>query len=239
MEFRLPQINASTTDGQMEQMKSFMYQLIEQLNLAINFVNEEDTEATIKSIIANQSKEMSGENAQDTFNSIKALIIKSADIVNAYYETMKVSFDGIYTANSDFGQFQEVTNSRITAASTGIEQIYNDLQHVIAEVSEVLKTQAWIKSGLLETDGQGNPIYGIEVGQKTETGGVETFNKYARFTASGIYFYLPSSTKPIAWLTGTQLFIQDATINGSLNLFGYKLVHIEGGLTFKWVGGDS
>ena len=96
MEFRLPQINASTTDGQMEQMKSFMYQLIEQLNLAINFVNEEDTEATIKSIIANQSKEMSGENAQDTFNSIKALIIKSADIVNAYYETMKVSFGYIY-----------------------------------------------------------------------------------------------------------------------------------------------
>jgi hypothetical protein len=68
--------------------------------------------------------------AEATFNSIKALIIKSADIVNAYYEEINKRLEGTYVAQSDFGKFSEYTTGEFSATSTNIIQAYTDVQTV-------------------------------------------------------------------------------------------------------------
>lgn len=237
IDIRLPNINAETTEGQMQQMKSYMYQLVQQLNWALNTINDV-SEGNTENIVLNVGSKEIAQDEQDTFNSIKALIIKSADIIEAYYDAMKVNFDGEYVAKSDFGTFKEATSNSITANSTSISQLYTNIQTIITEVSRIIDTQAWINSGLLGYDSQGIPIYGVEVGQKATVDGVETFNKYARFTASGIYFYLPGINDPVAWMNGTKLYITNTEITGELKIAGFKIVNTNG-LAFKWVGGAS
>lgn len=240
VEIRLPNITAPTADGQMQQMKSYMYQLVQQLNWALHTVDSGTTESTGSSnvVAASGTAATAQESAQDTFNSIKSLIIKSADIVNAYYDIMQERFSGEYVAESEFGTYKEETNALITKNSDSVKALYENLQTVTAEVNRIIDTNAWTKSGLLGYEENGVPIYGFEVGQKTIVDGVETFDKFSRFTAGGIYFYLPGAKDPIAWLSGTKLYITNAEITGEMKIAGFKIVKVNG-LAFKWVGGMS
>ncbi len=240
VEIRLPNITAPTADGQMQQMKSYMYQLVQQLNWALHTAESGTTESTGGSnvVAASTTAATSQENAQDTFNSIKSLIIKSADIVNAYYDIMQERFSGEYVAESEFGTYKEETNALITKNSDSVKALYENLQTVTAEVNRIIDTNAWTKSGLLGYEENGVPIYGFEVGQKTVVDGVEIFDKFSRFTAGGIYFYLPGAKDPIAWLSGTKLYITNAEITGEMKIAGFKIVKVNG-LAFKWVGGMS
>lgn len=240
VEIRLPNITAPTADGQMQQMKSYMYQLVQQLNWALHTVDSGTTESTGSSnvVAVSGTAATAQESAQDTFNSIKSLIIKSADIVNAYYDIMQERFSGEYVAESEFGTYKEETNALITKNSDSVKALYENLQTVTAEVNRIIDTNAWTKSGLLGYEENGVPIYGFEVGQKTIVDGVETFDKFSRFTAGGIYFYLPGAKDPIAWLSGTKLYITNAEITGEMKIAGFKIVKVNG-LAFKWVGGMS
>lgn len=235
LELRLPNINASTQSEKLAQMQSYMYQLVQELNWALSTVDSAVNGQNTDKVEYKSNASVSQEDAISTFNSIKALIIKSADIVQAYYDQMKISFDGIYTASSDFGEYAEMTNQTLELNSQQIQQNYYDLQVITGELNEILESQGWIRSGLLDYDSQGYPIYGVEVGQKNIVGGVATFDKYARFVADGIYFYLPGVSDPIGYFSGNKLFVTNAEISGSLKL-GKYLCDTSNGLAIKWIG---
>lgn len=240
-DLRLPNITKGDPGQQIAELRSYLHQTVQQLNYALNSI-----ESSVGTIIEQEAaKPVAGapstpEQAAATFNDIKALIIKSADIVNAYYDVMKVKYDGEYVALSDFGTFAENTEQEITTNSSAIEQMFRNIQSIESLVSElndtVIATNAWIRTGLLDYDSQSIPIYGMEVGQKTEIDGQEVFNKYARFTSQGIYFYLPGISEAAAWMTGTKLYIRNAEITVSLTL-GKYMVDFTNGLTFRWIGG--
>ena len=241
IDIRIPNIATDApASQQMAQMRSYMYQLVEQLNWALNAIqsaqNGEKADVVVDGVDVGDDITQTNET---TFNSIKGLIIKSADIVNAYYDEMKQRYDGEYVAQSDFGVFQQQVSQEITQNAEGISQLFTNVQSIESNVtsieSEVIASKAWINSGLLGYDSGGSPIYGVEVGQRTTQGGTEIFNKYARFTASGIYFYLPGATNAVAWMTGTKLYITNAEITNTLKLGGY-IVDLSHGATFKWVG---
>ena len=83
IDIRFPNITATTAEGQMAQMQSYMHQLVQQLNWALNTIGDAQN-GNMSNVVTNGSeKDISSEEAEDTFNSIKALIIKSADIVKA------------------------------------------------------------------------------------------------------------------------------------------------------------
>lgn len=240
-DLRLPNITKGDPGQQIAELRSYLHQTVQELNYALNTI-----ESSVGTIVAQEAAKSaakvasSPEQAQATFSDIKALIIKSADIVNAYYEAMKVKYDGEYVAISDFGTFAENTSQEITENSTAIEQIFTNVQSIESLVSELndtlIATNAWIRTGLLDYDSQSIPIYGMEVGQRTEVDGQEVFNKYARFTSQGIYFYLPGIAEAAAWMTGTKLYIRNAEITVSLTLGRYS-VDFTNGLTFRWIGG--
>ena len=96
---RLPNVTASSDSGKLTQMQSYMYQLVEQLNWALNLGSGDD-----EAVEAVKTPAQIEEEERQTFNSIKSLIIKSADIVEAYTEKMEQVFDGRYVAESDFGK---------------------------------------------------------------------------------------------------------------------------------------
>ena len=240
-EFRLPNITAANDSGKLVQMQSYLYQLVEQLNWAMKNVGSTDLPA---STAAGQSTKTSAQQsvaeAQATFNSIKSLIAKSAEIVNAYYDKISARLDGVYVAESDFGIYVEQTSQEITANSTAIEQFYTDLQQIITDIEtdiSEISVNAHIRSGKLYSKDDGTPVFGLEIGQRTELDGVETFNKYAQFTADKLAFFDQNGYE-VAYISDRKLFITEVEITGAQIMGGFKRMVVPGkGVVTKWIGG--
>lgn len=244
IDFRFPNITARDEAGQLIQMKSYLHQLVEQLNYAMKTVESGTSSAVAYQSNASASSAAGVEDAkaQATFNSIKSLIIKSADIVNAYYETINARLKGLYVAESDFGTFVEQTNLALESNSTAIAQHYENIQQILSDIegieNSLIGVNAHIKSGLLYYDEDGVPVYGLEIGQRTEIDGVETFNKYARFTSEKLSFY-DSNDNEVAYISDKKLYITHVEITGSLTFGGFVDKVTASGVITRWVGGEG
>ena len=141
VEIRLPNITGKTEKEQLLQLKSYLYQLSEQLQWA--FDNIETTGGSGNgSYVVNQapraytpSSGSSGGGTGVNFAELKALLIKSADIVDAYYEEIHKRLQGLYVAQSDFGTYAEATELLIEANSQSITQNYTNTQTLISEAN--------------------------------------------------------------------------------------------------------
>ena len=240
VDIRLPNITAPTERGQLEQIRSYLFQLAEQLRFAMGSMENGSSGSGHAGMIAASAQGKNGtDNPATTFNSIKSLIIKSADIIDAYYEEINRMLKGEYVAKSEFGTFKETTSNDIEANSTSIAQIYENVQEISKTVkglyNSTIKTEAYIKSGLLEHADNGVPIYGLEIGQRNEIDGVQTFDKFARFTADRLSFYDQNDVE-VAYISDYKLFITQAEITASVTLGGY-IVDLTDGIAFKWIGG--
>lgn len=236
---RLPNITAQNDAGKLAQVQSYMYQLVEQLNWALNTIETVGTGngTALPTVRVQQSEAISPEEAQATFNSIKALIIKSADIVMAYEKTILTDFDGKYFADSDFGTYLEETNRKIEENSKGVTETYSNIQTINTNLGNleenVRTTNAYIKRGLLGYDNNGYAVYGIEVGETSENG---TFSKYARFTADRLSFYDVYGAE-VAYIGAGCLYIVGKSVFlGEVQFGGYNADTADG-LAFTWIGG--
>lgn len=241
IQFRLPNITATNDAGKLAQVQSYMYQLVEQLNWAMKNVTTEASVSTAAAKGTVASPEQSAEQAYVTFNAIKSLIVKSAEIVNAYYDKISARLEGVYVAESDFGIYTEQTSQAIEANSTAIEQFYTDLQQIITDIenanSSMLSVHAHIRSGKLYSEDDGTPVFGLEIGQRTEVDGVETFNKYAQFTADKLAFFDQNGYE-VAYISDRKLYITEVEITGAQIMGGFKRMVVPGkGVVTKWIGG--
>ena len=243
---RYPNIIGKTDTQKLEQMKSYLHQLTDELNFHLDKTGTAGNSGSGYPSTTNEAARAAKKtDVESTFNDIKALIIKSADIVNAYYEMIRARLEGVYVAESDFGIYTEQTTQDITANSKAIEQFYTDLQQVISDIegmeSSQIEINAHIKSGLLYYAEDGAPVYGLEIGQKTEVDGQEVFNKFARFTADKLSFY-DQNDREVAYISDYKLCITHAEISGSFALGGFRdLVQADGSVVTKWydMGGEG
>lgn len=232
--FRLPNITAPTEAGQLKQIQNYMYQLVEQLNWALNTIETAQSGNTAPVVI---DKSVAPQEAESTFNSIKALIIKSADIVKAYEDTIFTDFNGKYFAESDFGTYIEETSRKVEENSKGVTDVFKNVQSITNAdgtgrldglEEETLTTNAYIRRGLL-ADG----IYGVEVGETDEKG---TFLRYARFTADRLSFFDENGDE-VAYIGAGCLYVVGKTVFlGEIQLGSYK-TDTSDGLAFTWIGG--
>lgn len=247
-DLRMPNITGATEREQLAQVRSYLYQLIPQLQWALNSMGESSSAPVVQQIpvVQQVSKESSmgrtAEDAESTFNAIKYLIIKSADIVNAYYDEINSRLEGVYVAESDFGCYTERTAQDIIKTSTDVEQLFTNIQTIVSDIENIehtlIETNAHIKAGLLYYDEGEIPIYGLEVGQRNIVDGVEVFNKYARFTSDRLSFY-DQNDNEVAYISDYKLYILNMEIKGSLQEGGYKdFIDPNGGIVTKWVGGS-
>lgn len=238
-DLRLPNITGVTEREQLSQIKGYLYQLVQQLQWALSTIdtssvsNQVASQSPQKVIV--QAKEQS---AEVSFNALKSLIIKSADIVNAYYDEISDRLSGLYVASSDFGTYIEETDAKIKKTSTDITQNYTDIQKIFTDIENLsfslAEAQAHIKSGLLYYDNDGIPVYGLEIGQKNTVDGEEVFNKYARFTSGRLSFYDRNDTE-VAYISDYKLYITNAEITGSLRLGAFQ-INTSKGFSLKYVG---
>ena len=244
IDIRFPNITAPTDAGRLQQLQSYMHQLVEQLNWALNNIDIAGAGST--SAITNSSAATETVQKDDpisNFNSIKGLIIRSADIVNAYYEEIDnlLKLSGDYVAQSDFGTFKEESSNQLSATDKQLRQDLVDKQTIFDEdgnVKKELLVNGYIYSGIIEYATEGEAVIGIEIGQTVKEDGEEKFNKFARFTAEELSFYDIYGNK-VAYISDYKLYITNVQITGSLIEGGYvDTIAADGSIVTKWRGGS-
>ena len=239
VDIRLPNINGRTDSEQLAQIKSYLYQFAGQLQWALKTVETGSSTNIVQQNSAGIS--VAKEDPVSSFNQLKGLIIKSADIVSAYYEKIDslLKLSGDYTATSDFGAFKEETLNQLSATNTQIQQNVTDLQTIFDENGNIraeLLVNGHIFSGIIEYAKDGEAIVGIEIGQTTTENGEEKFTKFARFTAEKLSFYdAMVQDEPVAYISNYKMYITNAEVTGTLKLGGFVL-DTSIGLALRWEG---
>lgn len=195
MNIPLPQQLRGSEREQLEGMKTYLYQLAQDLQFALGAVEKQII--TVQDTAANAERTLRSVSESQTpkaqFSGLKALIIKSADIVNVYYEEINRRLSGLYVAQSDFGTYRQETQQEITENAQGITRAFSDMQAIgdtLAQVqAAVTQVNAWIKTGKLGEDENSVPIYGVEIGQQTEEDGLVVFRKFARLLSDRLSFF--------------------------------------------------
>ena len=240
VDIRLPNLTGRTDAEQLAQIKSYLYQFAGQLQWALKTV-ESGGSTNIVLQKGSSGTAVKKEEQVSNFNQLKALIIKTADVVTAYEEKVDkiLDLDGEYIAQSPFGTFVEQTNNQVSADSGKITQDIKDPQAIFDENGNIkaeLLVNGHIYSGIIEYAKDGEAIVGIEIGQTTTTNGEKSFKKFARFTAEKLSFYDPAyQADPVAYISGYKLVITDAEIKGNLQAGGF-LLDTSNGIALKWIG---
>lgn len=243
IELRMPSITGTERE-QLSQIRSYLYQFIPQLEWALNHIDSSAASNYVVQQAPNRKPQQTTApiDTEVAFDALKPLIIKSADIVQAYYEEISTRLEGLYVAESDFGTFVEKTTLALSQSSEDITQNFRNIQQIDTDIGvlnfTLAEVNAHIKSGLLFHDDDGIPVYGLEVGQKTIIDGNEEFNKFARFTADRLSFYDQNGSE-VAYISNYKLFISNAEITSSLKIGGFvETVLYNGDVATKWVGGE-
>lgn len=190
--FRLPHITEGSDREMLMQLKTYMYQMAEQLQWALNSLDTSGSQSVASSTKSQISvKPISEDNAHSSFNAIKSLIIKSADIVNAYYEEINKRLKSEYVAQSDFGSYTEEMEQTITGNSSAIEQAFASIQTIDSDVQGVFKTLSdnikRAETELAESIDGASAEYGEKIETITKTlAAMLTVNAYIK---SGLLYY--------------------------------------------------
>ena len=234
IQIETPSMEQGSLRKDLEGLKSYLHRTAQQLQWAFDSLESRQTETAVLPKLP-QGTEIS---PRKSFENIKNLIIKSADIVDAYSGEIEKRLEGTYVAQSEFGTYREKTSQELQANSQELIRLFTfssalsrDLQDLTAET---LAAKAYIRTGKL-TDA---PTYGLEIGQETEQNGQKVFRKYARFTADRLSFFDGSDVE-VAYISDYKLYITNAQVAGVLELGGRFLMNFDNGLIFKWTGGGA
>lgn len=250
----MPNISAASPNDQINQMRAYLYSFAQELQWALNTVESgsSDTSAEVTAKAAAGGETGSQYDSVQIFNEIKSLIIKSADIVEAYYDQIEnmIDLSGRYVAQSVYGTFEEYVRQTISGDSRLIQQnleSYQKLSGLVNGMAEkILSNEAYIKYGAVGTtlDDTGlaeENAPGIEIGDYARMEDGETIvtnRRYARFTAYGLELFGDSiEAAPIAYIKQRKLYITNAEITNTLRVGGYMISRADG-LSFDWVGVD-
>jgi len=241
IQIQTPNITGETDRETLRQIRSYLYRMANQLQWAFDTLQTSGGSSD-GPVLRTVRQETAKTDPASTFAGIKGLIIKSADIVNAFSAQITRRLEGRYVARSDFGTYTEETAQELRQTSTDIHQLFTNVRTLSDTVEELYSStvgaSAYLRSGLLCEDSSGTPVYGLEIGQTNSIGGERVFDKFARFTADRLSFFDSNDTE-VAYISDYKLYITNAEITGSLFLSGRFKLWYNGGLAFQWIGGEG
>ena len=228
-------LTADNPEQAIREIQRYLFRMADQLNQALETTNQ--AVGKVRQEAASEKPGSgAGQSPAATFAKIKSLIIKSADIINAYSEAINKTLEGKYVAESTFGTYREETQAVLSATDKRIEQSYTLLEEIQSSVEElaggIRQVNAYIRTGLLYEDDNGIGWYGVEIGQQSKVDGVEVFRKFARLTSDRLSFYDQNDVE-VAYVSDRKLYITSAQVQEinakrasiqSLEIGGYVLM---------------
>ncbi len=132
MNIRFPNITAPNVTEQVNQIKNYLYQLVEQLNWALSVLESNPSAAT----------DSGGQPApsgitEESFNELKALLAQSGATLDSYYEKINNRLKDHYVSQEDFNAYKQeseetmdgkyVSQTSFDAYKQEVSQSFDDL----------------------------------------------------------------------------------------------------------------
>lgn len=234
--FPPPNLTATETRQLLYQIKAYLSSLHQSLNRAVGALESQAVvQPVTNTTAASQSQPGPG------FESLKALILRSADIVESYADGVSRLLSSKFVAKSSFGTYQEEISREVTETARLTQENITSIRTIFDTLDKVVSTkqsQGHLRLGELEIDEEGFPVVGLEVGQTRLQDGVSVFSKFARFTPQRLSFY-DEQGQEAAWLSGQVLCIQKAKVLGQLQVGLFVTTADSNGLITRYIGGGS
>lgn len=240
-------------EAQLGQMHTWLYQMVEQLNVAMSVVQaQENAAAQLEQGGGGEdSNVLTTEDLNNQRDQLKSLIIKTASVVRVEMQREIKRLESSYLALSDFGEYREEISREIEETASGTVENYAasiGLESYIKDSADLKEWQAetngYIRKGFIYRNEADVPVLGIAIGQNITTKAVtedgmeqlEVSNQnMGFFTSEGLEFYV--NGERVAFFRNDGLEINNATITGRLRIGNWEISHTNG-LEIKWIGGE-
>ena len=237
----MPPSPQGTVQEQLVRQYSYLFQMAQQLNVALVQLESGGTAAPSGGTAAPAAER------EQQYQTLKSMIVKTADTVQRRMDQLSAKLTGEYVAASEFGTYVERLNAYLEANPEALTQYYSffaDLQASTETVSAAfeqyrVETEGYIRTGIVCYDGA-VPQYGVAVGQNLtcrEVDGetvVEQNDFRATFTASKLSFWQDASE--VAYVSNNRLYITNITVLEGMSIGEWE-ISSENGLVIRWMGG--
>ena len=246
-----PPILSGSDRQQMVQIRQYLYQMSRDLNLALNNLTAENfsTSAEAKKVLggSDDSKEVQNQETRKQLSSLKSLILKTAETVQAEIDMLEANLASTYVAQSTFGTFEEEINTKITATAENVKQtidyqaeLTDNLNGITADFNQyVVESGGYIKQGIIGYDGA-VPVIGIAIGQDIQVKGtdmkgdkeyevIDMSSHMSVWTPDKLSFYVEG--KEAAYVSNGAFYVSDRLFLNNWQISSNR------GLTIKWIGG--
>ena len=227
--FDNPPTQSGRTEEALRELYGYLFTMSNKLNEALMDLTIEQMAPETQRAIAQGGRAEA--QSKDTYNQLKELIIKNAEITRLAMDEIRTELQSQYTAISeDFGTYQQTLDAQISATAAGIMQQYH-IDERIQAVEDDTETfinnmNAYIYSGLLSTS---PATYGIAIGYNVtnQDGTLNNLNKSATFTADKLSFWMNGIE--VAYFSNSVFHIANGEITDQLRMGGYIWKTMTGG----------
>ena len=244
----MPPYPTGNAAQQCAQQYAYLFQMAQQLNLALDKLETIDGADTVQQRAAAALGKKAEPTQKEAYEKLKSLIVKTADTVEKSMERLSARVSENYVAASDFGSYVAQLSAYLEANPEALTQYYGFCSELKAETAAVdaaftdykVDTEAYIRTGIVYFDGA-VPVYGVAVGQNltaTEVDGervIDQNNFRAVFTATKLSFWQDSTE--VAYVSNNRLYIGNITVLGGLDMGKWRVAESGSGLAFRWIGG--
>ncbi len=204
----LPKLPAGQTQEQLQALYSYLYQMAEALNGNLAEIGGNDLTDSEREIVREIVGTGNAEDGRSEAETLKSLIIKTADFVRTELNEYRMNLLGEYVAEGKFGKYVRRTGLNVDVTPTGIQQNYTFQEIIQGLKTYEVNAKNYIKTGLLRTV-DNVPVYGVAIGKDIVTfseDGTETYNdgnKVAELTADELSFW--QNGNKVAGYTGSRV----------------------------------
>ena len=231
--FENPPVMTGTPEEQTKQLYNYLFTISDKLNAAMNSIGtdqmDDETRMTIVSARAN------AEETQKAKETLKSLIIKTAEKINVVMDELRSTLQSNIEAVSDeFGSYRQSITEQITETAMGVLREFDIEERIEGlETDTAAFTQRinqYIYTGVVETTG-GVQKVGIAIGEGVtayDQNGNPYLNneqKMATFTMDELAFW-QGSTK-VAYITNNILHIPKGEITDYMKIGNFMLKALE------------
>ena len=242
----MPPFPTGSTEERLTAQYTYLFQMAQQLNLALDQMAQ-GSGHTPGGRSATAGTSSDAPETEQQYQTLKSLILKTADTVKRRMDQITARLSGEYVARSDFGTYVEQLGAYIEANPQALTQYYSFTSALQAAADRVdaafsaykTDTEGYIRTGIVSYSG-GVPVYGVAVGQNLTVRDVDGETVVdprdfrATFTARRLSFWQDGTE--VAYVSDNQLYITGIPVLGSLTV-GQWRVSAADGLAFQWIGG--
>lgn len=223
----LPSRQTGTPEQQLNGLYSYLYQLVETLNVSLN-KDTSDKKVLYKAGggSADSTSSAVPDSIVQEYQQVKALIIKTATEVTSNIRKIVTEMTQEYRAQSEFGTYEEYLNNKITQGADGFLfewDAKNQISTTVANFDDYLaESNVYLRLGIVIHNDDGTVESGIIVGkdfQRVTVDGKEYITSGAMFamlTAEKISFWqgVPGTVgnRELSWLSWASLKTASAYI---------------------------